>query len=603
MARTLIRIFLDRVAGHRTDAIFLRKRKNRWETIDGERALTEVEALALGLRRLGVGPGTRVALLSETRYEWAVADLAVMGLGAIVVPIYPTLTPAQVLHILADSEATLAIGSTPVQVAKLHAAMESLPTLRAVVHMDPAEGRHPADHAWDTVLGHGLQARASDPLDFRAGANLVQPDQLATIIYTSGTTGEPKGAMLSHDNIGSNVEACLEAVPLSGSDVSLSFLPLCHIFERMAGLYAMLAAGVTIAYAENFDSVPRDVLEIHPTIVNAVPRFYEKVYARVMERGAALHGLQGRLFRWGIEQGRARARAHFAGRSLAPRERLQAAIADRLVLKKIRTGLGGRLRLCISGGAPLSADVMEFFIAIGVTVLEGYGLTETSPVICLNRPGHERPGSVGPPLPGVQIRIGEDGEILTRGPHVMQGYYHNEAATRAAIRDGWFHTGDVGRIEPDGRLVITDRLKDLLVTAGGKKVAPQPLEAHLKASPWITEAVLLGDRMPYIVALIVPDLAAFEVEAKARGWTFSSRADLIERPEVRAQIQSAVDVLNAEQAPFEKVRKFALLPRELTADAGEITPTLKVKRRVVTEHFAETIAELYAGPHEGRASA
>jgi long-chain acyl-CoA synthetase len=300
--------------------------------------------------------------------------------------------------------------------------------------------------------------------------------------------------------------------------VSLSFLPLCHIFERMAGLYAMLAAGVTIAYAESFESVPRNVLEVHPTLVNAVPRFYEKVYARIQERGAGLHGLQGRLFRWGLERGKARARAHFEGRALPPKDAFLAALADRLVMRKIRAGLGGRLRLCISGGAPLPAEVMEFFIAIGVTVLEGYGLTETSPVICLNRPGQERPGSVGPPLPGVEIRIGEDGEILTRGPHVMRGYFHNEPATRAAIRDGWFHTGDVGRIEPDGRLVITDRLKDLLVTAGGKKVAPQPLEARLKGSRWVSEAVLLGDRQPYIVALIVPDFPALEAEANAHGW-------------------------------------------------------------------------------------
>jgi long-chain acyl-CoA synthetase len=603
MARTLIRIFLDRAAGHGTDAIFLRKRKDRWETIDGDRATAEVEALALGLRGLGLGPGTRVALLSETRYEWAVADLAVMGLGGVVVPIYPTLTPAQVRHILADSESTIAIGSTPVQIAKLHAAMESLPALRCVVHMDPVEVRHAANHSWDQLLGYGLAARDAQPLDFRSGVHRVEPDDLATIIYTSGTTGEPKGAMLTHDNISSNVEACLAVVPLSGHDVSLSFLPLCHIFERMAGLYAMLAAGVTIAYAESFESVPRNVLEVHPTLVNAVPRFYEKVYARIQERGAGLHGLQGRLFRWGLERGKARARAHFEGRALPPRDAFLAALADRLVMRKIRAGLGGRLRLCISGGAPLPAEVMEFFIAIGVTVLEGYGLTETSPVICLNRPGQERPGSVGPPLPGVEIRIGEDGEILTRGPHVMRGYFHNEPATRAAIRDGWFHTGDVGRIEPDGRLVITDRLKDLLVTAGGKKVAPQPLEARLKASRWVSEAVLLGDRQPYIVALIVPDFAALEAEANAHGWATDPRAALIERAEVRALVQADVDALNADLAPFEKIRKIALLPRELSADLGEITPTLKVKRRVVTETFAETIAELYSGPHEGRASA
>jgi long-chain acyl-CoA synthetase len=370
----------------------------------------------------------------------------------------------------------------------------------------------------------------------------------------------------------------------------------------MAGLYTMLAAGVTIAYAGGLDTVGDDMAEVRPTVINGVPRFYEKLHARVMEHAASLAPIPKRLFHWGLDQGRAQARARFAGRRRTLPARLIAAVADRLVARRIRARTGGRLRHCISGGAPLAPEIIEFFFAMRIPVLEGYGLTETSPVICLNRPGKEKPGSVGPPVPGVQVRIGAEGEVLTRGPHVMRGYFRNEHATHLAIRDGWFHTGDIGRLEPDGVLVITDRIKDLLVTAGGKKVAPQPLEAALKTAHWVSEAVLLGDRQPYIVCLIVPNLARIEKEAKTRHWAFGSLPELLERPEVRELYQREIDRINAGLAPFEQVKRFALLPHELTVEAGELTPTLKVKRRVIMERYADVIAGLY-GVAEGRASA
>jgi long-chain acyl-CoA synthetase len=434
------------------------------------------------------------------------------------------------------------------------------------------------------------------PALFDQRASRVKPDDVATIIYTSGTTGEPKGAMLTHSNIASNVAACLEVIDLGPADTMLSFLPLSHIFERMAGLYAMLAAGATIAYAESMELVAANAVEVHPTILTGVPRFYEKVYARVMENALAQPALRKRIFFWGLHQGLARARARFEGRRLPWLAARRAAIADRLVGAKVRARVGGRLRFCISGGAPLPPKVMEFFFAVGIPIIEGYGLTETSPVICLNRLGHEKPGSVGPPVPGVEVRIAEEGEILTRGPHVMQGYFKNDEATRAALRDGWFHTGDVGRLDADGTLTITDRLKDLLVTAGGKKVAPQPLEGRLKSSKWVAEAILLGDRRPFIVCLIVPNFANLESDAKARGRPFASRAALLAQPETRALFQAEIDKLNQDLAPFERVKKFALLERDLSQEAGELTPTLKVRRRVVSERFAEVIAQLY-GAH------
>jgi long-chain acyl-CoA synthetase len=354
----------------------------------------------------------------------------------------------------------------------------------------------------------------------------------------------------------------------------------------------MLQGGVTIAYAESIDTVPVDVREVRPTIITGVPRFFEKVHARVLERVHKAPTLRRRLFEWGMAQGTKRARAHFAGRD---EHTLAMRLADRLGGHTVREGMGGRLRFCISGGAALNPHTMEFFFAIGVTVLEGYGLTETSPVICLNLPGRERPGSVGPPVPGVEVRIGEQGEVLARGANIMQGYFRDEAATQQALRDGWFHTGDIGRLDDDGYLHITDRLKDLLVLAGGKKVAPQPIEAKLKQSPLIGEAVLLGDARPYIVCLVAPAFDRLEAAARGRGWSGGSRADLVASPEARALVQTEIERVNADLAKFETVKGFAILGEELTQENGMITPSLKVKRKAVTERYAEAIRTLYAG--------
>ena len=594
MPGTLIGIFLETVARHRNASQFLRRRGERWESISGAAALDEVECLALGLRALGVRPGDKVALLSETRYEWAIADLAILANGAVTVPLYASLTAEECRYIIEDSEAVVAIASTPDQLVKLHHVAGRVPRLRHCAHFDPAPAAAARDLSWEQLRQRGAAARAAEPEAFRTLVAAVRPDSLATIIYTSGTTGTPKGAMLSHHNIASNVAACLEVIAIGPADTALSFLPLSHIFERMAGLYAMLAAGATIAYATSMDQVGANAVEVRPTVITGVPRFYEKIYARVMEAGLKESGVRRRLFVWALGHAEARARARFEGRRLSWSAAALAAIADRLVGVKVRARVGGRLRFCVSGGAPLAPGIMEFFFAVGIPVIEGYGLTETSPVICLNRPGRERPGSVGPPIPGVEVRIGAEGEILTRGPHVMLGYYHNDEATRDALRDGWFHTGDVGRLEADGSLTITDRLKDLLVTSGGKKVAPQPLEARLKASKWVSEAILVGDRQPFVACLLVPNFANLEAEAKARGWSYRSPGELVERPEVRALYQAEIDAVNAGLASFESIKKFSLLDRELTQEAGELTPSLKVKRRVIAERFADVIGRLYS---------
>ncbi|MGH7741461.1 MAG: AMP-dependent synthetase/ligase, partial [Candidatus Eiseniibacteriota bacterium] len=531
MATTLIGIFLDTVERHRKATQFMRKAGGSWESRSAEQSLADVERLAMGLRDLGVKPGDHVALLAETRYEWAIADLAILGLGAVTVPLYPTLVAAPVQYILANAEAELAIVSSAAQLEKVRSVSGQLPKLGTLVTMDAVAPLRANERAWDAVLRRGAELLAREPRSFRESAARVQPGDLATIIYTSGTTGEPKGAMLTHHNIASNVAACLQVIDLGPSDSALSFLPLCHIFERMAGLYAMLSAGATIAYAENLESVAANAAEVRPTILNGVPRFFEKVYARVMENAASQPPLRRMIFHWGLAGASAAARLRLAHQPVPFLTALHARIADRLVGARVRARVGGRLRFCVSGGAPLSPKILEFFFAVGIAVIEGYGLTETSPVICLNRRGREKPGSVGPPIPGVEVRIGEAGEIVTRGPNVMQGYYHNDAATRQAIVDGWFHTGDVGRLDTDGCLFITDRIKDLLVTAGGKKVAPQPIEARLKTSKWISEAVLLGDQRPFISCLLVPNFANLEAEARARGWKFSSAEDLVARAE------------------------------------------------------------------------
>ena len=593
---TLIGIFIEAVDTHRRADQFMRRRADGWESIAAERALADVEALALSLRALGIARGDRVALLSENRYEWAISDLAILGLGAVTVPIYPTLTAAQCRALLQNSEAKAIIVSSPAQQEKVRSVAGELPALRMRIGMDSTPGTpRTGEHTLAAVLESGARLRESQPAAFRDSAAAVQPEDLATIIYTSGTTGEPKGAMLTHGNIASNIVASLQVLQFRSTDRSLSFLPLCHIFERMAGFYAILACGASIAYAQNFETVGSDALEVRPTVLIGVPRFFEKARARILTFAGTLRGPARALFAWGLARGLEKARAHDARKRLSPWAVLQARIADRLVARKIRARLGGRLRFCISGSAPLAVEVLEFFHAIGVPIIEGYGLTETSPVISFNPPGREKQGTVGPPIPGIEVRIGAEGEIQTRGPHVMRGYFHNDDATREALRDGWFHTGDIGHLDAEGYLVITDRLKDLLVLAGGKKVAPQPLETKLKTSPWISEAILLGDRRPYVVGLLIPDFVALEAEAKARGWSAAARRELLDRPEVRTLYQGAVDRLNGDLAPFEQIKRFALLDRDLSQENGELTPSLKVKRRVIAERFAPRIEELYAG--------
>jgi long-chain acyl-CoA synthetase len=552
--------------------------------------------LALGLGSLGVGRGDRVVIMAESRPEWLLVDLAILTLGAVTVPVYSTLTGAQACHIVRDSGARLAFVSTGEQLDKLQRVRHELPRLEAIVPFEPVAETSPSIVALTEVVKRGharMMGEWGVAREFRDSTRTIRPADLATIIYTSGTTGEPKGVMLSHGNLISNLVAGHAVVPVHEEDVSLSYLPLSHSFERLVS-YVYLAHGVTIVFAESMDTIGRDMTIVRPTVMTGVPRVYEKFQARIMEKGHALPQPRRTLFHWGVRVAAARGRALAQGQPVGGLLALESALAERLVFSKIRDGVGGRLRVLASGSAPLPLSVAEFFAGIGLPITEGYGLTETSPIVSANPLDAPRLGTVGKPVQGVEVRIAEDGEILVRGPNVMQGYHNLPDETDAVLRGGWFHTGDIGTLDAEGYLTITDRKKDLLVTSGGKKVAPQPIEATLKRSPLVAEAVLLGDRRRFVSALIVPDFAALERRLKELGRPPETDRDaLVRREDVLGLYAELVNGLNRDLSQFEKIKRFRLLPREFTADAGELTPTMKVKRKSVEQNWSAEIDALY----------
>jgi len=570
--------------------------QGRIEALSSKEVFERIRDLSLGLGSLGVSSGDRVAMVAESRPEWLLSDLAILAAGGVTVPIYPTLSASGAKYILQDSAAKVLVVSTRLQLDKVQEVRHQLPSLEAVIVMDEAAATGSPSVLPLSELATRGHARMTGEWGtgraFRDATRLVTPEQLATIIYTSGTTGEPKGVMLTHGNLVANLIASARVLSVSEDDVALSFLPLSHAFERMVA-YVYLLCGVGIIFAESFETIGRDIKLVRPTILTGVPRVYEKLHARIMEKGLSEVGLKRSLFQWAVNVGIANGHATLRGQSPGLLTSLQTPLADRLVLRKIREGLGGRVRYLISGSAPLPGSLAEFFQGVGLPIVEGYGLTETAPVLTVNPPDAPRIGTVGKALPGVELRIAEDGEILARGPNIMSGYYNKPAATAEVLRAGWFHTGDVGALDNDGYLSITDRKKDLLVTSGGKKIAPQPIESTLRASPLVAEVVLLGDRRKYAAALIVPDFAALERRLKDLGRPAADRAELLTRPDVLGLYQEIIDGLNRELSQFERVKKIALLPREFSIESGELTPTLKVKRKVVEERFSDVIEGLY----------
>ncbi|HWL38898.1 MAG TPA: long-chain fatty acid--CoA ligase [Gemmatimonadaceae bacterium] len=591
---TLTQLFFDAVSKfNRPDALQV-KIGGSYKPISHSEVVTRVRHAARGMTSLGAKRGDRVAILSENRPEWAIADFACLTAGFTDVPAYPTLPADQIAYILKDSGAVGIFVSNREQGEKIKEIRSRVPGLQWVISFD--ELGPLADMSISTLEKRGSSGETKESTDrFRADALSVKPDDLATIIYTSGTTGEPKGVMLTHDNIYSNVAAARKAVPFEGRDVALSFLPLSHIFERMAGHYLMFATGTSIAYAESIDTVPVNLGEVKPTLVLSVPRLYEKMYARILETALTGSFLKRRIFFWAKGVAESWADERLAGREPKGALARKYGIAQKLVFSKLKVRTGGRLRYFVSGGAPLSADINKFFYAAGLVILEGYGLTETSPVIAVNTPENFRIGTVGKPIEGVEVKIASDGEILTRGPHVMKGYYNKPDATREVMDpDGWFHTGDIGELR-DGFLAITDRKKDIIVTAGGKNIAPQPLENKVKSNKYVAQAVMLGDKRKFPSMLIVPNFDNLEKWAMKRNIIWTDRAQLLRMPTIQAKIEKEVAEELAGTAHFEMPKKIGLLENDFSIERGELTPTLKVKRRAIDKHYKTLIDSLYEG--------
>jgi long-chain acyl-CoA synthetase len=588
---TLVELFFDAVDKYGKPDALLRKSGGAWQPWSHARILEEVRLAALALQAMGIDRGDRLAILSENRPEWALADYATLCLGAWDVPIYPTLPASQIAYLLNNSGARLIFVSTAEQLHKIRSLRTDTPGVQTIVVFDDVAAGSSDVITWRQLLELGQREQQEGKGEgFRERALATRPQDVATLLYTSGTTGEPKGVMLTHGNIASNVQAAAEAFDVGPSDVALSLLPLSHIFERTVS-YLLFSRGVTIAYAESIEAVPANLLEVRPTLVASVPRLYEKIHARVL----AATGVKRRLVNWAAAVGNRRAAALLAGRQPPAGTRMQYALADRLVFSKLRERTGGRLRFFISGGAPLSLEIAKFFYSAGILILEGYGLSETSPVTNVNTPSEFRFGTVGKPVRGTEIMLAEDGEILVRGPQVMNGYYGKPEATAEAIdADGWFHTGDVGEIDQDGYLRITDRKKDLIVTAGGKNIAPQPIENRVKLNRYVAEAVMIGDRRPYPVLLIVPDFEALKTWiAQQSGIAETDRSAILADPRVRRLFEDEVLGMLTDLARFERPKRIALLEHEFSVDTGELTPTLKVRRRVVEDRHRAVIEALY----------
>jgi long-chain acyl-CoA synthetase len=589
---TLNELVLGSCQAHRRPDRMIYKSDGAWVKIPTDEIETTVRRLSLGFQALGLGPGDRMAILSENRPEWAMADFAALCAGAVTVPIYTSLLPDQVRYILGDAGARIVVCSDLEMWRKVEAVRADLPALERVIVID---GDPPAGtHALSDIAEMGRRLEAEDPGRFERSAGAVRPGDLASIIYTSGTTGLPKGVMLSHANFVSNVLGLTQVIDFKETDTALSFLPLSHVFERTATFF-LFHVGAAIAYAESIEAVAANLLEVRPTIVVSVPRLFEKIYSRIMDQVLAGSRLKRAIFVWALATGKKHTARTLAGERIPGHLAFKHGLARRLVFSKIRARTGGRIRYFICGGAPISKDIVEFFHAMGLLVLPGYGLTETAPVLSANTPPDRiRFGTVGKTLPGVEIRIADDGEILARGPNVMMGYYKNEADTREVLRDGWLHTGDIGRFDEDGFLVITDRKKDLIVTSGGKNVAPQPIESLIQASPYIASAVVVGSSRKFISALIVPDFEKLEAWARSHDLAFASRAELSRRPEVAAFLLDEANRMTPGLASYERVKKIAVLDREFELDLGEVTPTLKVRRNIVERKYAGVIESLYA---------
>lgn len=551
----------------------------------------EVKYFSLGLMKLGVNCGDRLAILSENRPEWVFADLGIISAGAINVPIYATDTAKEVEHILNDSGAKIIVVSQQAQLDKILSIKNNLKNLQYVVSLE--RGSEKFILAFKQVIKLGRELDGENDALFNQRLSQLNKEDVVTIIYTSGTTGEPKGAMLTHNNFLSNCRSALEVLPINSDDIYLSFLPLSHVFERMAGYYIMIYQGATIAYAQNLDTVAEDIRLIRPTVMAGVPRFYEKIYAKIMDKAIHSYFIKKNIFFWAIKVGNSYSRNKLTKKDISLRLRLKHEISAALVFSKLKKNLGGRLRFFISGGAPLAKEIAEFFYSAGIIILEGYGLTETSPVISVNELNRFKFGTVGLPLPGIEVRIADDGEILTKGPHIMKGYFNKPNESAEVLKDGWFYTGDIGYIDHDGFLLITDRKKDIIVTSGGKNVAPQYIENLLKTDRYINQVMIYGDRQKYLTALIVPNFENLKRYACYKKIQCKEIQGLVKEQQIIDFILRRIAKKTKDLASFEQIKYFTLLDKEFTQENGELTPTLKIKRKVIAEKYKTILEEMY----------
>jgi len=586
---TLSELFL-KAAGHNKPDCMLSKAGGTYQPVSTAELVDRVRRLAKALQELGLQPGDRVALMAENGPHWPTVDFATLCSGGVVVPIYPTLLPDQSSYIANDCGAKIVFAETTGHLDGLLSKAAEMPKVEHYVLIKGTS----SDPRVITLAALRERGAGVDPTQFEAKARSPKPDDLATFVYTSGTTGQPKGVMLTHRNIVSNVVASMEVLHIAGSYTALSFLPLSHSFERTVD-YCYFYMGCTIAYAESVATVAANLQEVKPHVFVSVPRVYEKVLSRVQESVAASSPIRQKLFNWAVGVGREALPWRLKRQSPPGFLGIQLGIADKLVFSKIRARLGGRFAFALSGGAPLARDVAEFFWGAGIPIYEGYGLSETAPVLTVNTPDAVKMGTVGRAIPGVELRIAADGEILGKGPNIMKGYWNMPEATAEVIdQEGWFHTGDIGEIDAEGFLRITDRKKELIINAYGKNVAPAPIENLLKSSRFIGQAVAIGDRRKFLSALLVPDFEALKPWAEKQGIGTADHQVLLADPRVRALYAAEVQGVNSHLASFEKVVAWELLPEEFTLETGELTPTQKVKRRVINKKYGDVIERLYA---------
>jgi len=590
MNDTIPEILINSLSSYSKDTLMLYKQESDYVPLSQQDFADQVKRIALSLQNMGVKPGDKIILLAENGPRWIITDLAILCTGGVTVPIYTTLIPEHIKYIINDSDAQIVICSDQSLWDKVKTVRQDLINVKHFITFH--DSQESGIFSLSQILEQGKEIEDKYPERFEQSARQVQPNDLASLIYTSGTTGTPKGVMLTHRNFTSNVKTVCSLLDLRETDTVFSFLPLSHVFERTV-TFGYIHEGCTIGYAGNMDTIADDIYLIRPHVFASVPRLFEKIYAKIMDGVLTGSPLKKSIFFWALKTGKACSQKELAKQALSQWLRIKRFIADRMVFSKIIDRIGGRVRFCVSAAAPLAKDIAEFFHAVGLIILEGYGLTETSPCNTINTLENLKFGTVGKPIPEVKIKIAEDGEILTQGPNVMQGYYKKSEWTDEVLQNDWFYTGDIGFIDQDGFLVITDRKKDLIITSGGKNTAPQPTENMLRMSPYISNAVVIGDRRKFLSALIVPDFAKIKEYARSNNISYTGLKDLVKNSRIVKFIEAEVEKHTIKLSTFEKIKKLALLDRDFEIEKNEITPTLKVKRNIIVQKYSTLIESFY----------